>query len=454
MRKYDIERVFAVIAVSLLLAGCGENGTKQGAKSQHAAQADTAKSADAEVGPVTGQPYVEKLKLPAASVHGFETTRLESKIGGYVGGIKKVGDQEIDIGTMVEKGTELAVLEVPEMMDELNKQKASVQNAKSKVDQAQASIQQAKAGRNRRDAEVLQAAASRKEKIAMLQYHETKYGRVSGLAESGSVGTDVLDEAKYEFQAAEAAVVSAQAGVTTAKADVLAAEANVTKAEADKKCAEEGVKVAQAELAKLRTMIKYATITAPYKGIISQRMVDHGAFVRPATSNSAAMPLFEIVRIDKVRVVVSVPNDQVGKIRQGQKATFHNIGGLPGAAVEGVVSRSADVINQKSRMLQIQIDFENPATDFHTGEPVFLKPGMFGRVDVTVNAWDSKNLLPVVPATAVGTDESGRSYVVVVKNGANQRRNVELAFNDAIQVGISKGVKIGERVVLKDVGKY
>jgi hypothetical protein len=31
---------------------------------------------------------------------------------------------------------------------------------------------------------------------------------------------------------------------------------------------------------------------------------------------------------------------------------------------------------------------------------------------------------------------------------------VELAFNDAIQVGISKGVEIGERVVLKDVGKY
>jgi RND family efflux transporter MFP subunit len=450
MRKYDLERIFAVIAVSLLLAGCGENGTK----SQAPAQVVTAKSADAEVGPVTGQPYVEKLELPAASVHGFETTRLESKIGGYVGEIKKVGDREIDIGMMVEKGTELAVLEVPEMMDELNKQKALVQDAKSKVDQAEASIQQAKAGRNRRDAEVLQAAASRKEKIALLQYHETKYGRVSGLAKSGSVGTDVLDEAKYESQAAEAAVVSAQAGVTTAKADVLAAKANIKKAEADKKRAEEGVKVAQAELAKLRTMIKYLTITAPYKGIISQRMVHHGTFVRPATSNSSAMPLFEIVRIDKVRVVVSVPNDQAGKIRRGQKAIFHNIGGLPGIAVEGVVSRSAEVYHQKSRMLQIQIDFENPATDSHTGEPVFLKPGMFGRVDVTVNAWDSENLLPVVPATAVGTDESGRSYVVVVKNGANQRRNVELAFNDAIQVGISKGVKIGERVVLKDVGKY
>ncbi len=454
MRTFALERFFTIAALVLLLGGCGPSAVLEEDPPPKAGTASSSGSPALETDTVSGQPYVEKVDLPGASVHGFETTQLLAKLGGYVGEIKKAGDEEIDIGALVEKGDALALLDVPEMADELAEKQALLRQAISETAQAQAAIKQALAELEKRKAQVGQAEAGRQEKRALLNLRQAAYRRIARLVAQGAVGTENLDEAKFALDAAESSLVSVQANVTAAKAEVSVAEENVTKAKLDKQSAEARVHVAEAAAARIRTLTDYATIRAPYAGIITKRFVDHGAFVRPATSNSGAMPLFEITRIDKVRVVVSAPNVKTTRIRVGQKVRFHGIGGLPGVVVEGTVARSAIALDENSRMMRIEIHFKNPVVDAETDEQIVLKPGMFGTATVTLNSWSGDNLLPVVPASAVASTPSGHSYVIVLDDEARtHQRRIEMAFNDAVHVGISKGVKIGEVVVLKNTAE-
>ena len=100
---------------------------------------------------VESKSFVQRVELPAASVRGFETTRLMAQVGGYVKEIKTVGGEEIDVGTFVEKDTELAVIDVPEMQDQLTEKTAMVAQANSVVSLAGAVIKQREAGVDQRE---------------------------------------------------------------------------------------------------------------------------------------------------------------------------------------------------------------------------------------------------------------------------------------------------------------
>jgi len=375
----------------LSLAASGSSGCNQpdppNAVSQQAAPAKTppmpaapAVEAIAAAGPDI--PHQKRVELPGASVRGFETTQLMAKLGGYVQTIGQVGEEEIDVGSYVKKGTVLAVLSVPEMENQLAEKEALVRQADSVVKQSEAVIRQRDAGLDQRNSEVRQAEAQLKEKEALLTLSQAKRDRILDLISKGRIGAENRDEVVFAVSAAEAAIAAVNADIETARANVKAAEADQDKAQADKLSAEEHVKVAQAAADQLTTLLQYATIQAPFDGVITHRLVDRGAFVRSATSNSGAMPLFEITRIDKVRVIAWVPNSQVAGIQAGQQTSFDSIGGLPGAQLNGTVTRIAKTLDSDSRMMRLEVHFPNPTKDAVTGAPVYLKPGMFGRLTV------------------------------------------------------------------------
>jgi RND family efflux transporter MFP subunit len=447
-----VGRLSAMALLLTALAGCDHvAATSEPSKTDGDAPAP---ASGVEVLTVTGRPYVQTVELPGASVHGMETTLVMAKVGGYLEEIKRIDDQEVDIGSRVAAGDVLAVLDVPEMLDELRQNRALVKQAESEVLQAVAGIQQARADVRRRELEVEQAEAAEEEARALLRLRETEQERISRLVKSQAVQPELLDEAVYQLEAARAAGASAAAAVKTAGANVLAAQAGVAKAEADKVNADARVNVAEAVVSRLETLYKYTQIKAPFEGVIVERMVDRGAFVRPATNNSGAMPLFKITRVDRLRIVASVPVTKAAKVEVGQKAVFSDIGGLPGVAIAGEVTRSALALDQGSRMMRIEVHVDNPAPDLNSHQKTFLQPGMFGTVTVTLNSWDQHDPLPVVPTSAVGTDENGKAFVVTATDGAFRRQAVEIAFNDAVDVGISAGLKIGDRIVLRDVEKY
>jgi RND family efflux transporter MFP subunit len=404
-------------------------------------------------------PFVETLELRGATVHGYETTDVMSKLAGYVSKIHDVGVDgdggPADIGSVVKKDQVLVELFVPEMMDEMAEKMAELGQAKAAVDQAVAAVKEADAEVDTRVAEVQQAMAMAKQKDAMRSYRQQQFELVSSLFKTGVVDSGSKIEAQFALDAARAEfVVGADnkefyPGVRIAEAHARAATAAKDRSVADLELAKQKVNVAAAGIAKLKTMQRYTMIKAPFSGIVTRRMVDHGAFVRPP-SNSGAMPLFTITRIDKVRVVVSVPNNKATKARKGQAVVLDRLGGLKGVAIQGQVSRIANVLEKGSRMMRIEVDIQNPAVDVFTKAKIFLRPGLYGTVNVRIK---DHGAIPLVPTKSVSTDSDGRDFVVVIRDGKPVKQSVEIAYDDAITIGLSNGVKIGDQV-LRNAAAY
>jgi multidrug resistance efflux pump len=418
---------------------------------------------------------VETVDLPGASVHGFETAVLESKVGGYVESIGKVKNKttgqmdEFDIGAVVQRGQLLTELEAPELMDELREKKARVVQAKSVVAQAQAMIDVAEANVAIARARLDEARTELQEKEALRDLSQAEYENQRKLFEMRASTRELADKARANWDAASAALLTVDARIRTAEAGLNAAVANRQKAAADYRNAQAQVEVATAAEARAKTWVDYAQITAPFTGVISKRMVDHGTFVRPATNNASAVPLFEIVRIDKVQIEASVPMSLSERIRVGQPVLLHTIGGLPGVTVAGKLTRSGAVLAHDTRMLKIHVDLSNPVQHSHHvkqsgnwtqtknaqdgAHEVNLKPGMFGTLTL-METWDD---LTIAPTTALGTDESGNPYVLVVEDEQGKlrcrRQTVTVVFNDAKDVGISSGVQAGETVVARNLDR-
>ena len=396
---------------------------------------------------VEGREYREVVDLQGASVHGFQVTQISAKLGGFVKSIGKVDDLDVDVGSRVRKGDVLAKLDIPEMQNDLAEKIALVEQTKSAVSQADAVIAEAEAAVAQANAALRQVKAGIAEKEAKLKLSKTRLKRLSGLAASGTIGQDNIDEAQFEVEAATASLQSVEADVTAAEANIEAAEASVVRAKADKATALSKVKVAESNVARLKVMVDYTVIRAPYDGVITKRMVDLGSFVQPSENNSAAMPLFELTQVSKVRIMVAVPNNKVSKIEVGQAIEFHSIGGLEGSRFVGKVTRTAGALDLKTRTMQIEVHLDNPATDSVSEKKLDLKPGLFGTLTVIRKDWTGDDLLPVVPTTAVGKDDNGNYFVSISDGGETSRRIVQIAFNDAAMVGISSGLKVGEKVL-------
>ncbi|MCH2211918.1 MAG: efflux RND transporter periplasmic adaptor subunit [Fuerstiella sp.] len=401
---------------------------------------------------VEGQEYRETVKLQGATVHGFQVTDIRAKLGGFVKSIGSLNGQDVDIGSRVKQGEILAVLDIPEMKNLLVEKKAMVTQAKSEVAQADAAILEAEAAVIQSRAQLEQVRSQTAEKTAMLKLNEKKLNRLIGLASSGAIDQDAIDEATFEVAVAKARLNSVKADIRAANAKTQAVQATVRKTQADRKSADARVAVSESSVNRLKTMMNYTVITAPYDGVITRRMIDLGSYVKPAENNSAAMLVFQLTQVSRVRIVVAVPNNKIELIELGQTVLFDSIGGLQGTAFRGQVTRVAGALDAKTRTMPIEVHLDNPAVDDLSGKTVELKPGLYGSLTIIRRDWTGDSLLPVVPASAVARDPDGNNYVTLMKDGTPIRRNVKIAFNDAVTVGISSGLSIGDRV-MKSVAK-
>ncbi|MFP6767656.1 MAG: efflux RND transporter periplasmic adaptor subunit, partial [Planctomycetaceae bacterium] len=250
---------------------------------------------------------------------------------------------------------------------------------------------------------------------------------------------------RFRLTAATAATAASQAQIVTSEAGTLKAKADLARAEAD-------ADVAAAAVKRLEALNSYRYVRAPFDGIVVSRHVDRGAFVRPAAGSNDGSPLFEMTRIDRIRVVAFVSPGQVARIAVGQSARFHTIGGLPGKRVSGTVARSAMALEESSRKMRIEMHIQNPPKA--TPNKVFLAPGLFGTLTVESRRWEKDNKLALVPTAAIGTDDGGRRFVVVVSKGESRRIDVEIIFDDAKQVGIVGEVHPGDMVRIGGLSEY
>eukprot|EP00913_Durusdinium_trenchii_P028414 g26642.t1 len=317
------------------------------------------------VGAVIAATLLPKFVVETVAVRGedFAATpdELKKKWPRLYEAYQQAEMMEIDVGSYVEAGTLLAVLDIPEMADGIRKQNAVIERANQTVAQKQAAIRSASAEVGKSLAEIAQARKGRDEVSARLQRDQKELARIEQLGRN--VDKAFLEQLQFKVAASKAALASAEQMIKSAEETVKVSKAAVDKAGADKNVAAAFVTESKAELSRLETLRKYASIRAPFSGTINRRFVDHGSFVRPAQQNSGAKPLFAITQTNHVRVVIPVPGRKSYKIRPGQEVVFHTIGGMPGVTIQGTITRSSATLDPSSRMMRAEMHLTNPATN-------------------------------------------------------------------------------------------
>ena len=431
-----MKRVYTVIGFATSIGllsingGCDRpSGTHRQTSAAERVTADQSNS-ESTVRVTAGKPERKTLRRTTSQpghIEAFEQTPLYVKVSGYVREVRA------DIGDRVEKDQLLANLSLPEMDEELNQKKAL-------MTQCEAEIEQAAAAARATESAVLSAQARVRETQAGIvrtdgEYERWKaeHDRVEKLAADGAVTRKLVEETLNQFRAADAARREASARIESAKAALSEAEANVEKARADQAVAAARLKVAQTNLARMKALLEYANIRAPFAGVLTERNVDTGHFVQPPRSGNTK-PLFVVARTDIVRIFVHVPELESALVHPGDTAWIR-VQALRGQEIEGKVTRTSWLLDPVSRTLRTEIDVPN--TDGR------LRPGMYAHVRILLE--ERSNVL-AVPASAIVTD-GGQTLCYCVEAGKVVRKAIILGLWSGDEVEVLSGLNDEEMII-------
>jgi RND family efflux transporter MFP subunit len=319
-----------------------------------------------------------------ATLEAFEEADLFAKVSGYL------SDVRVDIGDHLKAGQVLAVIDVPEMEQELAEAKAQLESKQSSLELARRQLDHYEA-----NIKLQNALLKRREELG---------------SEGHFISDRVLDEVR--------------ANAEIAKADLSVAEAN-------RALAANQVDVAAATVEKIKTLLAYKQIVAPFDGVVARRLVNRGDLVQVATTATRATPtagsLFTVQRIDTIRVFCDVPENDVPHVHIGDPAIVKP-SGFDGKPFAGTVSRFSRRLDPETRNMRTEIDLSNPDER--------LYPGTYAEVSLEM---DQRPDALTAPAAAVGTDGDG-NFVYTITDNRITRLAIKIGLTDNGQTEVTAGL--------------
>jgi HlyD family secretion protein len=372
-----------------------------------------------------------------AHVGPYEKTDIYARVAGYLDTLGEIAGTDgkmrpVDIGDRVKKDQVLVKLSVPEMEQERQQKAALVDQAQAEQGQAEASLAAAEAMVQAAKAKLEESASHVARYEAELAFRKGEYDRYDTLVKERAVRQELADEKLNQYRAAGAAHKAAKAALATDEANIKVEQAKSLKAKADVTSAKARLKVAQANHEQTVIMLNYATIKAPYDGVITRRLVDTGAFVQSAATGKAE-PLFTLARVDRLRIIADIPEAEASQVKLGQTATLL-VNASRGQLLKGKVIRFADALDSGTRTMRTEVELDGPA--------LMLRPGTFGSVTILLVDVPDALMLPT-SAVVLG----GKPAVLVVEEGKARRREVELGFNEGGRVQVIGGLTGNELVI-------
>jgi len=360
-----------------------------------------------------------------ATVHAYLETELYAKVAGYLKGLY------VDIGDEVKQGQKLAEIDAPEMLKACERQEAEVARQHSERLRFDAEIEVAQA-------KLAQVRADMQEVEARIEADRSEYDRIEKLVKSKAVTQSLGVETFERLQASLAALASKKANYNVARAELKVAQATAQSAGA-------AVTVAEKQLEELNILLGYATLRAPFEGIVTGRNVDLGDLVQNAQTSAQAgqAALFNIVQIDRVRVRVLVPQRDVALSDVGDTAQF-KCGVQSTMVLEGEISRISKWLEPSTRTMMVEIDLPNPDHK--------LLPGMFGQVTILLEERPNQLVLPAACIRKAKDDAESFVYVVDAGNKIHHVP-VKTGKDDGQQIEIVAGLSGQEQVVTGLLGR-
>lgn len=375
----------AILAAAGLLAGCGTPGTPR--------TADAANAPHVAVVPATRRNLSSTLEI-ASEFQPFQEIDVYAKVSGY---IQKL---YVDWGTHVRQGQIMAVLEIPELEQQIRQNEADLERAREELNRAQSAYAVA---------------------------HVT-YQRLSGVQKTRPelISQQDIDVAQGKDLEASAAVAAAQQGLLAAKATL----------EEDK------------------TLYGYAHMTAPFDGVVTKMYAYTGALLPAGTSsNIGNSALCHLSQNSVLRLVIPVPERAVAAIHLGDSVAV-NVSGLQ-KKFDGKIVRFSDQIDPQTRTMHTEVNVPNSRYE--------LVPGMYATVDIPLRTVQNVLTVPVQAVQASGegrgavlvVDKSNRIERREVSLGLQSPTEVEVVSgvneNELVVVGEQAQFQPGEVVEPKTI---
>ena len=325
----------------------------------------------------------------AGQFQPYQQVDLHAKVSGYIRWIK------VDIGDRVRQGEVLALLEVPELQDQVEGAQAEVRHSQSDITRAQSEVVSAESTYSAVHAEYTRLEEASKERPGLIAEQE-------------------LDDARAKDQQA-----AAQIGVAKASLNAM----------------QEQLGVSRATRSRLETMSRYEQIIAPFTGLVTKRYADTGTLIQAGQDNNTnTLPVVQVAESDLLRLRMPVPESDVPYIEVGGDVQVKV--NATGRTFTGKIIRFSRALDTNTRTMLTEVDVPN--------HDLSLNPGMYAETTIQLQ---QKNDALILPAQAV-VQNGDQSYVLVVDATNHvEKRNVTLGIQTSNRVEITGGLQTGDKVI-------
>ncbi len=376
------------VAAALASAACSSGDAK--AKEQQAAPPVVSVSAVA----ATERPIARFIRA-TGSLMAEEQADVAAETAG------RVVSAGIERGTPIAQGAELIRLSATETEAQLKEAEANAGQIEARLGitagtafdvNAVPEVQNAKAG-----ADLAQA----------------EFARIKSLLDQRVVSQSEYDQRRTQAEAARQQHEAAKNGAAQQYQALQAARARVSLA---------------------RKAFTDTVVRAPFNGVVAQRLVTVGDYV------TKGMKVAIVVRVNPLRVQLTVPEQAVSSMAVGQPVTFE-VDAYPGRRFEGRVKYVSPALQADQRALTVEALVPNPDG--------VLKPGLFATARIEQPGRTPGVLVPT--ASVQMTSGTSRVYVVVGDHVEERIVTTGEAVGDLVE--ITKGLKAGERVATMNVAR-
>ncbi len=376
----------ALGVLTVFLSACGSTERKAEARSVVPEATQTVAAAQA-----VSQNLSRNVVLTAEFIP-FQEVEVMAKVAGYVKEIR------VDVGDHVQQGQVLATIEVPEMQDDMTRAQATIDQAEAEVTGFRDEIRRAESAHDIAHLSYQRLAAVVKERPGLLAQQE-------------------IDDAHGRDLVAEAQLAGANSHLSAAM---------------------QKVSVTRSEWARVKTMLAYTQVTAPFAGVITKRYANTGSMIQAGTaSQTQAMPLVRLSENSLLRLILPVPESIVSLVKVGQGLTVR----VPtmNRSFPGRVARFSDRVQLSTRTMETEVDVRNPGFT--------LVPGMYAEVDFTTESRSHALTVPITAVDLIAGSESAGTVMAVTTDGSLESRDVSLGLQTADSFEVRAGLQEGDIVV-------
>ena len=319
----------------------------------------------------------QSLELPGEFLP-YEEIELSAKVKGYLNSLT------VDIGSHVKQGQLLATLDAPEVRDDFVKAKAAVEHARQQMN-------------------ATKATANNLRQI---------YDRLAAVkaANPDLLAQDEVDQAKAKADSAESAVAAAEAALDEA----------------------------QANAQQLGDIMEYTHIKAPFDGVITKLNANVGALVGDASNHgSGSSAIMHLSQLNRLRVVIKVPESVVPRIHEGNMATIR----IPALSItrQLPMTRMSHEVDPDTRTMHVEIDYPNTN--------LAITPGIYADITLTIDSHEHVLAIPL-EALIHRNGNHAQAFVFNQAHDALVLKDLVLGLENAKRIEVIQGLQEGDLVAI------